>query len=196
MAGAVLPWLRQGPRVSIGSTELAVDWAVTAVLLWRMWLVGGSVLCPVPASPEGNGAQPGQAGRALAQGREEQSWADSTPTPGHTWGQGPRSILSLPAMWVALVPQPGSRSPPVMAGGARGCWCPSESNPAVGQAALQSGDREKVPLPACCQTLLTPDTHFLSHRTQLPRKQLHNENYSKGVKYLLSSKSLPAGSFS
>lgn len=57
----------------------------TVVFLWRrMWLMGGSVLCPAPASPEGNGAQPGEAARALAQGREEQSWADSTPTPGHT----------------------------------------------------------------------------------------------------------------
>lgn len=50
-------------------------------------------------------------------------------------------------------------------------------------------------LPACRQTLLTPDTHFLSHRTHLYRKQLHNENYSKGVMYLLSTKSLSAGSF-
>lgn len=55
----------------------------TVVLLWRMWLVGGSMLCPVPASPEGNGVQTVEAARALAQGREEQSWANST-TPGQT----------------------------------------------------------------------------------------------------------------
>lgn len=99
-------WLRPGERI--------------VVLLWRMWLVGSSVLCPMPASPEGKGVQPGEAARALAQGREEQSWANSTPTPGHTWVQVARSILSLPAMWVALVPQPGSGSPPVMP---KGCLC-------------------------------------------------------------------------
>lgn len=56
----------------------------TVVLLWRMWFTGGSVLCPVPASPKGNGVQPGKAARALAQGSEERSWADSTTPPGHT----------------------------------------------------------------------------------------------------------------
>lgn len=64
----------------------------------------------------------------------------------------------------------------------------------VQESIICSGGRRQ-PLPACCQTLLIPDTHFLSHCTHLHRKQLHNENYSKGVKYLLSSKSFPAGSF-
>lgn len=87
MAGAVartvFPLAEAGTRALLLEEQLTPQsWLRpgqgTVVLLWRMGLVGGS------ASPEGNRVQSGEAARALAQGREEQSWADSTPTPGHT----------------------------------------------------------------------------------------------------------------
>lgn len=61
----------------------------TVVLLWRMWLVGSS------ASPEGNGVQPGEVARALAQGREDQSWPC-----GWVWShsQAPGTLLSCPGV--------------------------------------------------------------------------------------------------
>lgn len=71
-----------------------------------------------------------------------------------------------------------------------GCWPSRCRNPLFALVREKAAATSLLPNPPYTRYTLP-----LTHCTHLHRKQLHNENYSKGVKYLLSSKSLPAGSF-